>query len=78
MQNIDMQWQLPEGLAVKGNRNLLYSIFRNLADNAIRYAGNGATINISTYDENRDFYYFSFYDTGGSGDSEKRRRFPQR
>lgn len=29
---------LPEGLTVQGNSSLLYSIFRNLTDNAIAYA----------------------------------------
>ena len=62
--NIDMQWNIPEDLTVKGNQNLLYVIFRNLADNVIRYAGENINIQISKYNEDRDFYYFSFYDTG--------------
>jgi len=62
--NIDMQWDIPEDLSVKGNQNLLYAIFRNLADNAIRYAGENINIRITKYNETKDFYYFSFYDTG--------------
>jgi signal transduction histidine kinase len=61
---MDMQWTLPNDLIVKGNENLLYAIFRNLADNAIRYAGENINIRISKYNEDKDFYYFSFYDTG--------------
>ena len=62
--NIDMQWNVPGDLTVKGNQNLLYAIFRNLTDNVIRYAGENISIRISKYNEDRDFYYFSFYDTG--------------
>jgi signal transduction histidine kinase len=62
--NIDMQWNIPEDLIVKGNQNLMYAVFRNLADNVIRYAGENINIRISKYNEDRDFYYFSFYDTG--------------
>jgi len=62
--NIDMQWNIPDDLMVNGNQNLLYAIFRNLTDNVIRYAGENIKIRISKYNEDRDFYYFSFYDTG--------------
>ncbi|HOF81250.1 MAG: ATP-binding protein [Bacteroidales bacterium] len=61
---IEMRWQVPEHLEITGNENLLYSLFRNLTDNAIRYGGENLIINISIYNEDADFYYFSFYDTG--------------
>lgn len=51
-------------ILVKGNRNLLYSIFRNLTDNVIRYAGTGVSILINKYNEDKEFYYFSYADTG--------------
>ena len=62
--NIDMSWSIPHDLIIKGNQNLLYAIFRNLTDNVIRYAGENIRIRISKYNEDKDFYYFSFYDTG--------------
>jgi signal transduction histidine kinase len=62
--NIDMQWTIPDDLNVEGNQNLLYAIFRNLTDNVIRYAGENINIRISKYNEDKDFYYFLFYDTG--------------
>ena len=62
--NINMQWNIPDDLIIKGNQNLLYAVFRNLTDNVIRYAGENINIRISKYNEDRDFYYFSFYDTG--------------
>lgn len=69
--NIDMQLNIPETTIVKGNQNLIYSIFRNLSDNTIRYAGEGIILNISMYSEDNDFYYFSFYDTGIGISDEK-------
>lgn len=55
---------LPENLKINGNSSLLYSIFRNLMDNAIAYAGIGITVTIECFREDENFYYFSFSDTG--------------
>ena len=49
---------------VVGNRSLLYSIFRNLTDNAMAYSGHNLTIEINCYREDDHFYYFSFMDNG--------------
>ncbi|HMN32391.1 MAG: two-component sensor histidine kinase [Chitinophagaceae bacterium] len=62
--NIDMNWQIPQNLSIQGNTNLLYALFRNLTENAIRYAGENIKINISIFNEDQDFFYFSFSDTG--------------
>ncbi|MDR3236741.1 MAG: HAMP domain-containing histidine kinase [Prevotellaceae bacterium] len=62
--NIRMEWNIPDDLTVKGNKNLLYSIFRNLTDNAIRYAGSDVVIRIDKYKDDDGFYHFSFSDTG--------------
>lgn len=53
-----------ESVEIEGNHTLLYSIFQNLIDNAINYAGEGITICIDKYAEDNEFYYFSLYDTG--------------
>lgn len=55
--------QLPELLVVKGNQSLLYSVFRNLTDNAIAYAGDGTTINLMAQ-EVGDEWHFTFSDNG--------------
>ncbi|MCO6495208.1 MAG: two-component sensor histidine kinase [Bacteroidetes bacterium] len=68
--NIDIIEHLPDTLIILGNENLLFSLFKNLIDNAIRYAGENIKINISVYDEDSDYYYFSFYDTGVGVDNE--------
>ncbi len=62
--NISLELALPEFLPINGNPVLLYSIFRNLFDNAIRHGGNDLTIRVDQYLEDKEFYYFSFSDTG--------------
>jgi len=51
-------------IIVKANRSLVYSIFRNLIDNSLTYAGEKLTIDISCYREDDQFLYFSFSDNG--------------
>ncbi|MBQ8442681.1 MAG: two-component sensor histidine kinase [Bacteroides sp.] len=55
---------LPADLSIHGNASLLYSIFRNLTDNAIAYAGTNISITIRCFRQGEKFYYFSFTDTG--------------
>lgn len=55
---------LPGHPSIYGNNSLLYSIFRNLYDNAIAYAGENIKIIINCYREDSSYYYFSFSDTG--------------
>ena len=56
--------QLSEDIIVRGDASLLYSIFRNLTDNAIAYAGTNIDISIRCFRQGEKFYYFSFADTG--------------
>ncbi|MBD3588087.1 cell wall metabolism sensor histidine kinase WalK [Bacteroides sp. GM023] len=55
---------LKKSIQIKGNYSLIYSIFRNLMDNAIAYAGTNIQININCFREDESYYYFSFADTG--------------
>ncbi len=54
---------LPQDIIIQGNPSLIYSIFRNLIDNAINYAGEGTTINISA-ESTKDVWTFRFSDNG--------------
>ena len=54
---------LPQGIIIQGNYSLIYSIFRNLVDNAINYAGRGTTIELSA-EQRPDCWCFSFKDNG--------------
>ena len=74
--NMNVKDFLPENLIVSGDRSLIYSIFRNLTDNAIAYAGEGKEISIRMFRTDDDFYYFSFADNGiGVGDQHLSRIF---
>lgn len=56
---------LPEGMVVNGNGLLIYSIFRNLIENAIEYAGDGCSVGIQCYKpEDGTHYFIHLYDTG--------------
>lgn len=69
---------LKKGIQVKGNYSLLYSIFRNLTDNAIAYAGTNIQIHINCFREDENFYYFSFADTGVGVSAEHLNRLFER
>jgi two-component system, OmpR family, phosphate regulon sensor histidine kinase PhoR len=62
--NIKLGIQISDQLHINGNAGLLYSIFRNLFDNAADHGGNDTTIGLDQYLTDEEFYYFSFYDTG--------------
>jgi two-component system OmpR family sensor kinase/two-component system phosphate regulon sensor histidine kinase PhoR len=69
---------LPEKLLLTGDPSMLYSIFRNLTDNAISYAGEGAVITISNFRSDEQFYYFSFADNGAGVPEEHLARLFER
>ena len=54
---------LPQGIIVHGSYALIYSIFRNLIDNAINYAGEGTTIEVYAKPYG-DYWQFTFKDNG--------------
>ena len=64
IKHITSELALPGNPTIIGNTSLLYSIFRNLYDNAIAYAGEGVKITVNCYKEDSKFYYFSFSDNG--------------
>ncbi len=55
---------LSNNLNIYGNYSLIYSIFRNLVENSLHYAGEGKEIHINCYNVTTDYVYFSVYDTG--------------
>lgn len=54
-----------EHVFVHGSRTLLYSIFRNLIENSLAYAGENTEIGVQCYTEADDTFYFEFHDSGG-------------
>ncbi len=65
MQNHHMAFvnNLPENVIIQGNQSLLYSVFRNLTDNAITYAGDGTTITLDGKEDEQE-WRFTFRDNG--------------
>jgi two-component system OmpR family sensor kinase/two-component system phosphate regulon sensor histidine kinase PhoR len=56
--------EVADSVVIYGSRTLLYSIFRNLVENSIAYAGESIQIVIRCYMETDDAVYFEFYDNG--------------
>lgn len=61
--HINVKNALPQDIIVKGNKSLIYSIFRNLIDNAINYSGEGTTIQIEATEKDGR-WDFTFADNG--------------
>jgi signal transduction histidine kinase len=61
---------MPHNAIIKGNMSLLYSIFRNLIDNTLHYAGSNISIQINCFRVDNEFLHFSYADTGVGVDSK--------
>lgn len=55
---------LPQQFVINADPSMIYSIFRNLVDNSMAYAGHGATIRIACFRTDTQFCYFTFSDNG--------------
>ena len=61
---INVKNEINPQTVIEGNKTLVYAIFRNLIENSINYAGDHISIGVNNYMEDKEFYYFSYYDTG--------------
>lgn len=59
-----LELSIPDDLPIFGNYALLYSIFRNLLDNALKYAGENSAVSIRLTENAKRYYNFSLSDTG--------------
>ncbi|MDO5524341.1 MAG: ATP-binding protein [Bacteroidia bacterium] len=62
--NITFALDVANSVVIYGSRTLLYSIFRNLIENSIAYAGRSIRISLRCYMETDEAVYFEFHDTG--------------
>lgn len=62
--NVKVDIQLPPNIILHGNRSLLYSIFRNLIDNSIAYAGEGVIVEVMHSHSDSQCHYFTVRDNG--------------
>lgn len=58
-----LRLNLPASIPLKGNEKLIFSIFKNLIDNAVLYAGDGSTLSIEAWHESNK-WRFVFSDNG--------------
>ncbi len=72
---ITVKNELPP-ICIRGNYNLIYSIFRNLVENTAKYAGGPCTAVIRYREDGQDGHCFDYLDTGkGVKDDELEKIF---
>lgn len=62
--SIKVEVEIDDEVVIKGNKSLILSVFQNLIENAINYAGENITITVRMINKDKKFYYFSFSDNG--------------
>ena len=62
---------LPSGMEIIGDKMLIYTVFRNLIENAITHAGDGCRVTVDSYQPaDGDHYYLRVWDNGKGVSSE--------
>lgn len=62
--SVVIEENIDSNITVNANYSLIFSVFRNLLENSLNYAGKGITIHISNYHEDETYHYFTFSDNG--------------
>ncbi len=62
--NIKCKLNISNEVIINGNDSLLSSVFQNLVENTVNYAGENIKIEITNYMEDKKFHYFSYSDSG--------------
>jgi len=76
--DIKMSASIDPDLTVHGNLGLLYSVFRNLMDNSLAYAGEHTEMGLTCFRNDPERCYFNFYDTGAGVAEEHLNRIFER
>ncbi len=63
-QSMTILIKMSDNLYVNANKPLIFSVFKNLLENAINHAGEKVEVEVKNYYEDDHYYYFSFSDNG--------------
>lgn len=61
---MQLEIDVPESTFLFANKSLVSSVFQNLLENALQYAGTDTRVKISQAHEDANFHYFFFTDNG--------------
>jgi signal transduction histidine kinase len=61
---ITVEVGLDPGITINGNRSLIVSVFQNLMENAVTYAGEKVTVSVRSIHGEHGYHTFSFSDNG--------------
>ncbi|MBR8534664.1 ATP-binding protein [Carboxylicivirga sediminis] len=64
LQGAEIVLKVDASVIVDGNKSLVGSVFQNLLNNALSYAGENVKIVIDMYHQDDEYYYFSVIDNG--------------
>jgi two-component system, OmpR family, phosphate regulon sensor histidine kinase PhoR len=76
--NMKCRLFIDDEVIINGNDSLISSVFQNLIENSINYAGPDVTIEIKNYLEDKKFHYFSYSDNGAGIPEEHLQRIFER
>jgi two-component system OmpR family sensor kinase/two-component system phosphate regulon sensor histidine kinase PhoR len=62
--SMEVRCEIDDEVYIQGNKSLILSVFQNLIENSITYAGENTIITIKIYNSDKKFHYFSFSDNG--------------
>ncbi|MCF8222431.1 MAG: two-component sensor histidine kinase [Bacteroidales bacterium] len=63
---IKVEIDIDHKLKIRANRTLMHSVYQNLIENTINYAGENVLIRSSLHYEDANYYYFRYINTGKS------------
>jgi len=76
--NMTLTIDINADVTIHGNQSLLYSIFRNLMDNSLAYAGENTEMVLTCFRNETGSCFFNYYDTGAGVAEEHLNRIFER